>query len=166
VEGNYVTCHVAPLYVAIWATGAPSHPVRPATAPLEKSLGKWEESFFRRSSRFANGSRNFSGGKVVRLMGAAISPAEKLFCKWEQPFFRRRNQFANGSRHFSDGKVTWQMGAVIFPTEKSFYKWEQSLFRRRNRFANGSSRFSGGKVTWQICKMTGLMSKTLKNTLK
>jgi hypothetical protein len=119
VEGNYVTCHVAPLYVAIWATGAPSHPVRPATAPLEKSLGKWEESFFRRSSRFANGSRNFSGGKVVRLMGAAISPAEKLFCKWEQPFFRRRNRFANWSSHFSGGEIVLQMGAVVFPAEKS-----------------------------------------------
>jgi hypothetical protein len=64
------------------------------------------------------------------------------------------------------GKVAWQMGAVVFPAEKSFGSWEQPFFRRRSRFANVSSHFSGGKVTWQICKMTGLMSKTLKNTLK
>jgi hypothetical protein len=119
VEGNYVTCHVAPLYVAIWATGAPSHPVRPATAPLEKSLGKWEESFFRRSSRFANGSRNFSGGEVVLQMGAAIFPAEKSVCKWEPSFLRRKSHLANGSSHFSDGEIVLQMGAVVFPAEKS-----------------------------------------------
>jgi hypothetical protein len=54
-----------------------SHPVRPATAPLEKSFGKWEQSFSRRRNRFANGSSRFSGGKVTLQMGAVIFPAEK-----------------------------------------------------------------------------------------
>jgi hypothetical protein len=70
------------------------------------------------------------------------------------------------SSHFSGGETVLQMGAVVFPTEKSPGKFTKPFFRRRNRFANGSRRFSGGKVTWQIYKMTGLMSKTLKNTLK
>jgi hypothetical protein len=92
-------------------------------------------------------------------MGAVIFPAEKSFCKFA-------DHHTNLQNHFSGGEIVLQMGAVVFPAEKSLCKLEQSFFRRRNRFANGSSRFSGGKVTWQICKMTGLMSKTLKNTLK
>ena len=127
--------------------------------PAEKSFCKLEQSFFRRRSRFANVSSHLSGGKVTLQMGAVIYPAEKSFCKFA-------DHLTNLQNHFSGGEISLQMGAVAFPPEKSFYKWEQSFFRRRNRFANGSSHFSGGKVTWQIYKMTGLMSKTLKNTLK
>jgi hypothetical protein len=63
------------------------------------------------------------------------------------------------SSHFSGGEIVLQ---ICRPP----HKLAKPFFRRRNRFTNGSRRFSGGKVTWQIYKMTGLMSKTLKNTLK
>jgi hypothetical protein len=102
---------------------------------------------------------NRAVGKVAWQMGAVIFPAEKSFGKFA-------DHHTNLQNHLSGGEIVLQMGAVVFPAEKSLCKLEQSFFRRRNRFANGSSRFSGGKVTWQICKMTGLMSKTLKNTLK
>ena len=80
--------------------------------PAEKSLCKWEQSFFRRKSRFANLQTTTQTCKT-------IFPAEKSFYKWEQSFFRRRNRFANWSSHFSGGEIALQIGAVIFPAEKS-----------------------------------------------
>ena len=80
--------------------------------PAEKSLCKWEQSFFRRKSRFANLQTTTQTCKT-------IFPTEKSFYKWEQSFFRRRNRFANWSSHFSGGEIALQIGAVIFPAEKS-----------------------------------------------
>jgi hypothetical protein len=70
--------------------------------PAEKSLCKWEQSFFRRKSRFANLQTTTQTCKT-------IFPTEKSFYKWEQSFFRRRNRFANWSSHFSGGEIVLQM---------------------------------------------------------
>jgi len=92
--------------------------VRPATAPLEKSFGKWEQSFFRRKSRFANLQTTSQTCKT-------IFPAEKPFYKWEPSFFRRKSHPANLQNHFSGGEIALQMGAVVFPAEKSLGKFTQ-----------------------------------------